>query len=183
MSEVQNHNIFKTILNDLKTVKKTKTDSKTLLLIFAVIAVIILPLLALFAVAAYEASESRITISESGINISGILYSASFSYENIYEVSLERTRPEVKSNINGYDLGSIYKAGKIYKGAYELAGFGKTVIFATYPKTPYVKLKLTGHQYSYLMINSPRAEDTYHMLDEINDHFNFWKLKNKFQSN
>ncbi|GAA0177481.1 hypothetical protein SH2C18_07070 [Clostridium sediminicola] len=99
-----------------------KEDGKIKTRVKVIIGSIIIFILLIFGSLFYISQESKITLENDRINISGI-YGTDIYYKDILNIELSSTRPRITKKINGLNLRNNYK------GKFELEDLGRANLF------------------------------------------------------
>lgn len=105
----------------------------------------------------YGAQELNITVDDKIINIRG-MYASIVHTEDIMEVVLLDSIPEVLRKNNGFDFGNVLR------GKFTLESIGKGRLYINNGKPPYVYLRLKK---GYVIINYSSSEKTQELYNKI----------------
>ena len=106
--------------------KKRKISRSIYIQIFFVVIIVVIPVL-------YFSAETKVTVENRNIQISGI-YGQTIPFDNIEEVNLLDTMPEIVRRTNGYSFLSVKKG-------YFKTGGGRTVkLFLHSSEPPYLRV-------------------------------------------
>lgn len=127
---------------------------------FSVIAIIGF-LMIVFAVAAgsiiYGGMESKVAIGDGYISIDGF-YGTKLDLNEVSDISLMDSIPEVERKLNGYDFGNILK------GNFELDRIGAAKLYINKGASPYILMKYGS---GFVIINFKYGKKTQDLYNEI----------------
>lgn len=135
-----------------------KSTKLTLGVIIGFTSIILIFIIALFG---YGAKEPKVTVGNERIKIGG-MYASTVYIDDIVEVVLLDSIPDVLRKDNGFDFGNILR------GYFDLEGIGKGRLYINNGKSPYVFLRLKK---GFLIINYNNSEETQELYNRIREVF------------
>ncbi len=112
----------------------------------------------------YGTQEPRVTVDDEKIKIDG-MYASTVRIDDIIEVVLLDSIPEVLRKDNGFDFGNILR------GKFSLESIGKGRLYINNGKSPYVYLRLKN---GFVIINYNSSEKTQELYDKIEQYSNIY---------
>lgn len=131
--------------------KNNEGNGKT---IFTIILIILI-----FAGAFFMINNSKVTLVEESIEISG-LYSINLNYSDIEEVKLEDSLPKNLKKTSGIDFFGTYL------GNFKAENMEELKMFLKSRKEPYIYIKTKNN--NYIIMNTKDRENTEKLYEDIN---------------
>jgi len=101
--------------------------------------------------------ETQVLVTDTQIEIIG-QYGVVYQIQDVAEVRLESTIPNINRKVNGSSLGSVKK------GNFEVEGLGKCTLFVHVQSCPYVYILIENN---YTIINFEDGEKTQKLYEDL----------------